>query len=186
RKKLAKRIQRNLSKEGIDAKINLKTGDVVISFGDDYFETGKSLLKTSMKSRIEKFIPIYASSLFNDKKISKSIKSVEIIGFASPTYRGKFVDPKSLSVKDRKAVSYNLDLSYKRAKSIFKHIFNTNEMKFRHQQKLLSHIKVTGRSFLAEEVRGRSVSSGLSQKEFCKKHDCKKSQKVIIKFNLKN
>ena len=186
RRKLAMKIKRNLSKEGIDAKINMKTGDVELSFGDDYFETGQSFLKSTMKQRIEKFIPIYASSLFNDDKIAKNIKSVEIVGYASPTYRGKFVDPKSLSIKDRKAVSFNLDLSYKRAKSIFKHIFNTNKMKFHHQQKLLSQIKVTGRSFLAEEIKGRSISSGLGQKEYCKQFDCKKSQRVIIKFNLKN
>ena len=186
RKKLAQRIKRNLSKEGIDAKIDPKTGDVLLSFGDDYFETGQAFLKSTMKKRIEKFIPIYAASLFKDKKVAKSIKSVEIVGFASPTYRGKFIDPKSLSVKDRKAVSFNLDLSYNRAKSIFKYIFNTNKMKFRYQQELLSQIKVTGRSFLAEEIKGRSIASGLSQKQYCKEFDCKKSQRVIIKFNLKN
>lgn len=186
KRRLAQKIKRNLSKEGIDAKINLDTGDVIISFGDDYFETGAFLLKSSMKKRIEKFIPIYASSLFNDKKIARSIKHVEIIGFASPTYRGKFVDPKSLSIKDRKAVSYNLDLSYKRAKSIFKYIFDTKKMKFSYQRNLLSRVKVTGRSFLAEEIKGRSIASGLRRREYCKKFDCKKSQRVIIKFNLKN
>ena len=120
------------------------------------------------------------------EKVAKEISSVEIIGFSSPTYKGRYVDPQSLDENDRAAVSYNLDLSYNRAKSIFSYIFDKKSMTYQHQKDLLPLVKVTGRSFLAEEVKGRDIASGLDIKDYCAKHNCEKSQKVIIRFNLKD
>lgn len=186
RKKIAKRITANFRKAGIKASVDGKTGDVVLAFGKEYFDTGKSYLKESMEGTLKKFMPIYSTSLFADKKISKKIKSVEIIGYSSPTYKGRYIDPNGLRQEDRAAVNYNLDLSYYRAKSIFKYIFDTKKMKYNYQKRLLPLVKVTGRSFLAEGVQGRGLASGISKKEYCKRFNCKKAQKVIIKFNLKD
>jgi hypothetical protein len=118
--------------------------------------------------------------------VAKEISSVEIIGFSSPTYKGRYVDPQSLKDEDKTAISYNLDLSYNRAKSIFSYIFDKQNMVYQHQKELLPLVKVTGRSFLAEEVKGRDIASGLSHNDYCAKYNCEKSQKVIIKFNLKD
>ena len=52
----------------------------------------------------------------------------------------KFIDPKSLSAGDRKAVNYNLDLSYRRAKSIFSYIFDTDKMQYKYQKSLKEFI----------------------------------------------
>lgn len=183
KKKLIKNIKENLKKSGIKAEVDGKTGDVLISFGEEYFDTGKAKLKTGMKSTLEKFMPLYSESLFSDSKTAKEISSVEIIGYASPTYKGKFVDPVSLRAENREAVNYNLDLSYYRARSIFDYIFDTNKMKYKHQKSLLPRVKVTGRSFLSEGSE-RGIASGMSHKEYCKKYDCKKSQRVIIRFNM--
>jgi hypothetical protein len=139
-----------------------------------------------MEETLNQFMPIYTKSLFKDERIANKINSVEIVGFASPTYRGKYIDPKSLSVNDRAAVNYNMDLSYNRAKSIFNHIFDKRKMEYKYQKKLLPLVKVSGRSFLSEDIKGRDLASGISQKEFCNQYDCKKAQRVIIKFNLKN
>ncbi|MCB0390841.1 MAG: hypothetical protein KDD58_06115 [Bdellovibrionales bacterium] len=188
RKKLAAQIKNNFKKAGIDAEVDGNTGDVVINFGDEYFDTGKSTLKPGMKKILKQSIPEYAKGLFSDKKIADKLSYVEIVGFASPTYKGKYVDPQSMDEKDRKAIEYNLKLSFNRAESVFKTIFNQNEMTFKEQQKLKSLVKVTGRSFLAEKIdeMDRDIASGMSQKEFCKKYDCKKAQRVIIKFDLEN
>src|SRR5690606_2806687 len=104
----------------------------------------------------------------------------------SPTYRGKYVDPQSLSQDDRTAVNYNLDLSYQRARSIFNQIFDTKKMQYENQKKLLPLVKVTGRSFLSDGVKGKDLKSGMDHKEYCAKYNCKKEQKVIIKFNLRD
>ena len=96
------------------------------------------------------------------------------------------MDPESLSGKDKEAVTYNLDLSYSRAKSIFNHIFDPDKMRYKQQKRLLPLVKVTGRSYLADDVKGKDVESGLSVKEYCAKYDCEKGQKVVIRFNLKD
>lgn len=184
RKKLAQRIKRNFAKAGIKVDVDPNTGDVILSFGKEYFNTGKSDLKPGMVKILQKFIPVYSKSLFEDKKTAEKLSSVEIVGFASPTFRGKYVDPNSLASKNKAAINYNLDLSYYRARSIFSHIFDTDKMTYSHQKDLLPLVKVTGRSFLAEKNPGRSVASGTSRKDFCTVYDCKKAQRVIIRFEL--
>ncbi|OQW50868.1 MAG: hypothetical protein A4S09_11115 [Proteobacteria bacterium SG_bin7] len=184
RKELANAIKQGFAKAGVEADVDEKTGDVTLSFGDSYFDTGKSKLKVAMKDSLQKFMPSYSEGLFANQNIAEKIKSVEIVGFASPTFKGKYVDPESLELKDRNAVNYNLDLSYQRAKSIFEYIFDPEKMTYKYQKKLLPLVKVTGRSFLAEGAKGRGVAGGFDVNEYCKKFDCKKSQKVIIKFNL--
>ncbi len=183
-RELANSIKNNFKKAGIDADVDLKTGDVTINFQNEYFDTGSANLKGGMLQILKKFMPEYAKSLLQDPKIASRIANVEIVGFASPTYKGKFVDPSSLSTDDRNAVNFNMDLSYQRAKAIFEPIFDTRAMQFDHQKQLLPLVKVTGRSFLAtERIPGRTPSSG---GDYCQNFDCKKSQRVIIKFNLKD
>ena len=186
RQDLAKKLKRNLKKVGLEAAVDDKTGDVVLTFGDEYFSTDSANLKSNMKQILKQFVPTYSKSLLSDQKIAEKISSVEIIGFASPTYRGKYIDPQSLSPGDRQAVRYNLDLSYKRAKSIFDYIFDTEKMKYKHQKNLLPLVKVTGRSFLSKGIEGRDLQKGMSRREYCKKFNCAKEQRVIIKFNLSN
>ncbi len=180
---LAKNIKDAFSRAGINADVNLGTGDVMINFADEYFETGRAELKGKMREILEKTIPVYAKSLLENPALSKKISNVEIVGFASPTYKGKFVNPDSLSPDDRQAVNYNMDLSYQRAKAIFEHIFDTNKMQFQHQKSLLPLVKVSGRSYLATDRA--PAGSNLTDDQYCQQFDCKKSQRVIIRFSLK-
>ncbi len=182
---LAKKIKDSFAAAGLNADVNLGTGDVTINFADEYFETGRADLKGKMRDILERTIPVYAKSLLENPSLSKKISGVEIVGFASPTYKGKFVNPESLSGEDRTAVNYNMDLSYQRAKSIFEHIFDTNKMQFQHQKSLLPLVKVSGRSYLAtDKASGRNVGS-ITDDQYCQQFDCKKSQRVIIRFSLK-
>jgi chromosome segregation ATPase len=186
RRKVAKRLAASLKKKGIKASVNLKTGDVTMAFGKEYFDAGKANLKNGMKGYIKKFIPEYSESLFSDPKIANKIEAVEIIGFASPTYRGKFVNPESLDSADQKAVQYNLRLSQSRANSVFDYIFDKKKINYKHQEKLYPKVKVTGRSFLSNEIKNAKQYEGMSHRKFCKKYDCRKAQRVIVKFSLKN
>lgn len=185
KKKLVANIRENFRKAGIKADVDDKTGDVFLSFGDDYFESGRADLKESMQRRLEKFIPQYSNSLFSDPKTAENIASVEIIGFASSTYKGRYVNPMSLKPEDKEAVDYNLKLSFSRANSIFKHIFDPNKLQYQHQRDLLPLVKVVGRGYLPEGRSPAEIPNGINEKDFCKKYNCAKAQKVIIKFNLK-
>lgn len=181
RKEIARRMREGFAKAGVKADIDDRTGEVVINFGDVYFDNDSSQLKTKMKDVLQKAMPEYSKALFGDSKLRDKITSVEIVGFSSPTYQGKYVDPKSLDPNVRKAVDYNLDLSYKRARAIFQHIFDDSKMNFSHQKDLLPLIKVTGRSFLAEKL---DTTRNPTSKNFCDTHDCRKAQRVIIKFSF--
>jgi len=183
RQDLAKNIKENFHKHGIPAEVDVKTGDVILDFGKDYFATNSHELKPGMEKTIRKAIPVYAQSLFSDESSSSKISSVEIIGFASPTFGGKPVDPRNLSADNREAINYNLDLSYKRARSIFRYAFDTGNFKFDYQDTMLPLLNVTGRSFFAENIDSGDLR-GLTIDEFCGQYNCSKSQRVIIKFGL--
>ena len=185
KKKITEQIKRNFASAGVKADVDEATGDVILSFGNQYFDTDRSDLKPGMVNIIRQAMPQYSKSLFEDPKIANKIQNVEIVGFASPTYQGKYIDPKSLDPADRQAINYNLDLSYARAKSIFNVVFDQKKMTFEHQRKLLPLVKVTGRSFFSNPDDQRGVASD-SSKSFCEKNDCAKLQRVIIKFNLKD
>jgi outer membrane protein OmpA-like peptidoglycan-associated protein len=184
RMKLSKEIAQALKSAGVSADVNPNTGDVTISFNGDYFDNGSSELKPTMASVLQKFIPKYSESLFKDANIASKITSVDIVGFASPTYKNKYIDPQSLDPMDQKAAKFNLDLSYKRARSIFDYMFDTNKINYKNQKQLLPLVKVTGRSFFTEGRAPAGAVPVMSQKDFCHKFDCKQSQKVIIKFNM--
>jgi hypothetical protein len=186
RRLLAKRISDKLKKAGVPSQVDPETGEVTIHFVEEYFDYGKAELKPDMKAKLEKIFPIYAAALFEDQNVGGKIATVDIVGFASPTFRGKFVDPDSLATTDRAAVNFNMDLSYQRAKAIFGHVFDTRHMQYAHQKDLLPIVRVTGRSYLSERKpnNGRSPAS-TSKDDYCQTYDCQKSQKVLIKFNLK-
>lgn len=180
RKDVAKEIKKGFEKAGVKADIDLQTGEVMLDFGDSYFESGSAKLNEDMKSILEKAMPVYAKSLFGNDKVKGKISAVEIVGFASPTYKGKYVDPNSSAKNDKQALKYNMDLSYQRAKSIFTHIIDDKTMEFDHQKDMFPVMKVSGRSFL-EVMKVKNVSPGV---DFCKVNDCKKSQRVIIRFGM--
>ncbi|MGZ3804660.1 MAG: microtubule-binding protein [Pseudobdellovibrionaceae bacterium] len=182
RKAVADEVKKGFAKAGIKADIDMETGDVVLDFGQAYFDNDSDHLKNEMKNVLEKAMPIYSKSLFGNPKISNKISAVEIVGFASPTYKGRFIDPKSNSPEDKQAIKYNMDLSYRRANAIFGYVLDDNNLRFQHQKELVSLLKVSGRSFLETlPAANRSVANA---KDFCKQNDCKKAQRVIIRFNV--
>lgn len=181
RQKIAGDIKKGFDKAGIKADIDMKSGDVVIDFGQAYFDNDSSALKNEMRNVLQKAMPVYSKSLFGNKDVSSNISAVEVIGFASPTYKGRFVDPNSTKKEDLQALKYNMDLSYRRARSIFNYILDEAEIKFQYQQNLIPMLKVSGRSFLETMKVNRNVASA---DDFCKMNDCKKTQRVIIRFNM--
>jgi outer membrane protein OmpA-like peptidoglycan-associated protein len=182
RREIAQEIKRGFAGAGIKADIDMQTGEVVLDFGNHYFESDSASLKAEMKEIIERAMPVYSRSLFGNQKIASKISAVEIIGFASPTYQGRFVDPNSNKPKDRAALKYNMDLSYRRANSIFNYLVEEQGPEFEYKHGLMSLMKVSGRSFLeVMKVSGRKPATA---GEFCRKNDCKKAQKVIVRFSM--
>ena len=156
RKNIAKEIKKGFDKVGIKADIDLESGDVLLDFGQSYFESNSASLTTDMRSVLQKAMPVYSKSLFGNRNVADQISAVEVIGFASPTYKGRVIDPSSNRPEDRDGLKYNMDLSYKRAKSIFNYILDNKEMSFEHRDALVPNLKVSGRSFLDLMKQDRS------------------------------
>lgn len=182
RRAIAQEIKKGFAQAGIKADIDMGTGEVILDFGDAYFESDSANLKPKMREIIERAMPVYSKSLFGNQKVASKISNVEIIGFASPTYKGRFVDPRSQKPDDKAALKYNMDLSYRRANAIFQHIVDEKNPDFKHQQDLMALMKVSGRSFL--EVMKVDSRNPASAAEFCKQNDCRKAQRVIVRFSM--
>lgn len=180
RKAVARDIKKGFAAAGIKADIDMQTGDVFLDFGEAYFERDSSAMKPEMKNVLEKAMPVYSKSLFGNPKLADKISAVEVVGFASPTYKSRYIDPNSNRPEDKEAIKYNMDLSYRRAKAIFNHILDERTMQFQYQKEMVPMMKVSGRSFL-EVMKNNKVKSG---QDFCKVNDCKKAQRVIIKFSM--
>lgn len=182
RKSVAGEIKKGLAAAGVKADVDMDTGDVVLDFGQTYFDSDSANLKIQMKAIIEKAMPIYSKSLFGNPKVSDKISAVEVVGFASPTYQGRFIDPMSPKPEDKAALKYNMDLSYRRANSIFSYLIDGKNGQFSHQKELIAKMKVSGRSFLeVMNVQNRNIATA---EEFCRQNDCKKAQRVIIRFSM--
>jgi hypothetical protein len=186
-KNLARDLNDNFIKKGIKASVDGKTGEVTLSFSTVYFDKGQYILKEEMKNALSKFIPSYAQVVLEKKEIISKIDGFEIIGFASPTFNKKYIDPTSISTKNFGAISFNLDLSYKRARSIFEYIFNSNNIQFSQQDLMFKMTKVSGRGFLAgrEISKEEEISTDISDGDYCQKYNCNEQQKVMIRFFLK-
>lgn len=186
RKTLAKQITDEFAKSGLKGKVDGKTGEVTLDFGGEYFETGSTALKPKMRMTLDKFIPIYARSLFSNPKLADKIGNVEIVGFASSTYKGQYVNPKSTREEDKAAIEYNLKLSFGRANSIFKHVLNHGKLTDAEREKLMPLMKIVGRGYLPDGVSASELPDGMTEKQFCAKFNCKQAQRVIVKFNMKD
>ena len=131
---------------------------------ENTFWNGKATINEGMRKILEKTIPAYSATLFEDPKVADKITNVEIIGYASPTYQGNLSILPLWIPKTEKAVQYNLELSQKRANAIFEHIFDKKKMTFNHQKELLPLVKVTGQNFLPEKKRAAGIGKS---NDFC-------------------
>jgi hypothetical protein len=162
---------------------------MTVHFKNAYYDYNSSVLKDPMKEELKVFVPLYAKSLFENKKYASSISSVEIIGSSSPSFKGKYVNPRALaSIDEKKAMTYNLDLSYRRAKSIFDFTFLSNDFAFAHKEEMIPLIKVSGTGYLQaiNELVILPEPSQNKEKGFCGVYNCEVFQKVTLRFNLKD
>ena len=69
---------------GLKAKVDLKTGEVVLLSGEGFnFEKGSARLSKEAKNILRKIIPIYAEVLLGDDNVYKQISSINMEGHSS-------------------------------------------------------------------------------------------------------
>ena len=73
RKAIAEEIKSGFKKAGVKADIDMNSGDVVLDFGQAYFESNSADLKEEMRKVLQKAMPVYSKSLFGNAKLSGKI-----------------------------------------------------------------------------------------------------------------
>lgn len=160
---VARKIEAELQKQHIDAKIDRMTGDLKIP-SSALFEVNSYVLKPEGKQFLDKLTPIYVNTIFSNQKLVDNIDSIIVQGH---TDSQAFTGLKTINDQ----FIYNMDLSSKRANSVAAYMLEAkynsayNEG-FRHK------ITVEGRSFndLIYDSNG--------------KEDMAKSRRVEIKLKV--
>ncbi|MCC7440481.1 MAG: hypothetical protein IT285_02545 [Bdellovibrionales bacterium] len=181
REDIATRLKKEFARAGVAAEVDPRTGEVAIPFAQVTFDYNSDQLKPRMKSILRKAIPTYARAVLSSRATSEAIAGFEIVGFASPTYGGKYVDPAAFQGPSREGLNYNMELSTRRARAIFEFAFDPRQLRFPHQERMLRMTKVSGVSHLQADP----ARPGAKGRDFCSRYDCAAHQKVLLRFSLR-
>ena len=160
---VAKKIESELQKQHIDAKVDRMTGDLKIP-SSALFEVNSFVLKPEGKQFLDKLTPIYVNTIFSSKKLVDNIDSIIIVGHTdSQAFAGL--------TKINDQFVYNMDLSTKRANSVAAYMLE-GKYKPEYNEGFRHMITVEGRSFndLILDDQG--------------KEDMAKSRRVEIKLKV--
>jgi outer membrane protein OmpA-like peptidoglycan-associated protein len=173
----------------LSAQVNKETGEVILLSGEGFnFQRGSSKLSIEAKKILKEIIPVYASVLFEDSKISSQLSSINMEGHSSPSFGGKFVSPAD---KDDKAYAFNLRLSALRAASVAEYLMSDEIGDYPHKYLMKSLLQAVGYGYMkplkSSTIPSPEVSRNIaSMDQDCGPWDCKKSQRVQINFLLKD
>ena len=135
---VAKKIESELQKQHIDAKVDRMTGDLKIP-SSALFEVNSFILKPEGKQFLDKLTPIYVNTIFSSKKLVDNIDSIIIVGHTdSQAFAGL------TNINDQ--FVYNMDLSTKRANSVAAYMLE-GKYKPEYNEGFRHMITVEGRSF---------------------------------------
>ena len=188
RNNIAIRLAKEFRKANINVHVDEKTGNVVLLMNENFrFQKNSFKLNASARNTLRQIIPIYSEVLFGNEQVKQSIQAFNVVGHASPNYKGKYVEPLS---HNNLAYSYNMRLSAQRAASITNFIFGKRMGKYHYKRFLKGYTSAIGRGY-TEPVRklknlknGRRPASTKSDK--CGTFDCYASQRVELSFTLKD
>jgi outer membrane protein OmpA-like peptidoglycan-associated protein len=183
--KLRSSIAEELAQAFTNAKLNVmvdkKSGNIVFLMDENFrFEKNSAYLNKAARNTLNKIIPIYSKVLFGNKGIKDKIAGFNIVGHASPSHGGKYVEPTSDNVA---AYSYNMKLSAERAASVANYIFSQEIGNYQHKVELKEFTSSIGQGFTKPiKTKGRALAS----QSACGPYDCHASQRVEISFTLKD
>ena len=188
---VALKLQDKFKQNGLDAKVDLKTGEVVLLSGEGFnFEKGSTKLSKEAKVILKKIIPIYSEVLLGDNKIYYQIDTINMEGHSSPSFGGKYVPP---TEQNSDAYSFNMRLSAMRASSVASYLMSKEIGDYPHKEKMKLLLQSVGLAYMKPVAPTESIVRGpASVQDFqansgqCGPFDCYKSQRVQINFLLKD
>lgn len=127
-------LQQQFNANGINAEVNPETGDITL-LDSVLFDHNERELKPEGIDFLDKFIPIYTSTIFSNPDIASEISRIIIEGHTSSDG----------------VIGYNMTLSLQRANSVFQFINNMNIV---NADDLISILQVSGRGPLDASKAG--------------------------------
>lgn len=121
-------LQQQFNEKGINAQVNPETGDITL-LDSILFDVNKSELTADGVAFLQRFIPVYGQTLFQNTEVSDEITRIIIEGHTSSDGTNE----------------YNMALSLRRANSVFDFI---SRHEFMQRDALVQKIQVAGRGFL--------------------------------------
>jgi flagellar motor protein MotB len=180
---LASKLAAKFRKANLNVRVNPKTGSIILGVGTRFlFEKNSARLSAQAKKTLQKIIPLYANTLLGDEQAAKNIASFNIIGHASPTFRGECVDP---TQKNSQAYDYNLHLSALRAEAVTKYLFSSHSFSFNQKWVMRNLTNSVGKSF-SEPVKFSKRFVASQHGRECYGYDVNNSQRVELSFTLKD
>tara|TARA_Y100000780_G_scaffold132772_1_gene119470 strand:- start:188429 stop:190888 length:2460 start_codon:yes stop_codon:yes gene_type:complete len=186
RSTIAKELADAFEKANLNVKVDKKTGNVVLLMDKNFrFKKNSFYLNKAARATLKKIIPIYSKALFGNEKVKDKIGSFNVVGHASPSFRGKYVEPDK---QNSEAYSYNMRLSAQRASSIANYIFSKSIGAYPFKGELQAFAKSIGQGYIKPVMTKPKIGRGLaSVKEGqCGPYDCYASQRVELSFTLKD
>lgn len=177
---LARHLQKSFQGSALKVVIDPQSAAINLSMKDfSLFDNNASELDEAAKKVLFKLLPQYFAALSSFSH-SEDIKSINIIGHASPVFQRKFVDPKGTSRIEQEAYLFNLDISAYRAREIVKYVFDERFNKVENIAFFRSRLQSVGKSFNQPIKRSPSSAEG-----FCGPFDCDLSRRVELTVEFK-
>jgi chromosome segregation ATPase len=187
---VALKLQEQFQKNGLDAKVDLKTGEVILLSGEGFnFEKGSAKLSKEAKIILKKIIPIYSNVLLGDEKVYSQISLINMEGHSSPSFGGKYVPPTEMNAD---AYSFNMRLSAMRASSVASYLMSKEIGDYPHKDRMKFLLQSVGMAYMKPlPIEKEKYLRGPASTEYgptgaCGPWDCYKSQRVQINFLLKD
>jgi outer membrane protein OmpA-like peptidoglycan-associated protein len=158
-----------------------------IDVGAIRFASNSAELSQAMKGNIGAAIEQITKFLLNNKTTRDKIESLEISGHSDPRFKQQFIDPQTNNLA---AQSYNMDLSAKRALSVYQFIFNSSDLKLKHRQFMQQIASVSAFGHTQPVIL---TSKDLKEKEEdrkpasdCGSYSCGSSRRVEFRIRFKS
>lgn len=182
---VAVKLEGKFKEQGLDAQVNLKTGEVILLSGEGFnFEKGSASLSPEAKKILKKLIPVYSSVLLEDEKVLKQISYISMEGHSSPSFGGKPVD---LYDQNAEAYAFNMRLSSMRAASVANYLMGKDIGDYPHKERMKSLLQSVGFGYMKPvPLEANRVPASTTETQNCGQWDCYKSQRVQINFTLKD
>lgn len=187
---VALKLRDKFKENGLDAKVDLKTGEVVLLSGEGFnFEKGSAKISKEAKVILKKIIPIYSEVLLGDLKVYNQISTINMEGHSSPSFAGKYVPPSEFNPS---AYSFNMRLSAMRASSVASFLMSHEIGDYPHKDKMKMLLQSVGMAYMRPVARDEvfrgpaSLDTQEAGSNGCGPWDCYKSQRVQINFLLKD